>query len=471
MTAKNNYSVGTDMQTVNYSTRGNSDDYMYDGEPGRDKIFTMTPEVGNFRDGFWPQQNRIIPLAEENLLPNLYYANIIGGYPAVTDLVTNKEYISPGDDFTLMPVVKNKGLVDSGVFEINVISLNESATVVTDNVLIVDNITARTEIQSESGVGVKVAENLEDATDLVFRFDIVQDGFLRRSDTLNIKIGQPIVLFEDNADSLEAYWSTKGIFQKWEKTKQYAYNGKYSYTDSKGRNYRSSENTTLTLLNAISLTNLSCAYLYFQTRYHIESDWDGGFVEVSSDSGANWDVVGGELAKPAGSFFRSSNVSDGEPIYSGALFDWNQEEINLADYLGKNILIRFTFYSDGATEIDGWYLDDIKIVNYDFPTSVDADEIEYKFSLEQNYPNPFNPATKIEFTIPSGRLNSVSQFNTKLIVYDILGREVQTLINKILTPGNYEVNFDSKGEFSSGIYFYRLESGRFSKTRKMLLLK
>jgi hypothetical protein len=89
-----------------------------------------------------------------------------------------------------------------------------------------------------------------------------------------------------------------------------------------------------------------------------------------------------------------------------------------------------------------------------------------EFSLGQNYPNPFNPSTKIKFTIPSvGTRHGVS-----LRVYDVLGREVRTLVNEELEPGSYERTFDASG-LASGIYFYRLEARGFSETRKLLLLR
>lgn len=92
-----------------------------------------------------------------------------------------------------------------------------------------------------------------------------------------------------------------------------------------------------------------------------------------------------------------------------------------------------------------------------------GNSIPDEFSLSQNYPNPFNPQTKIRFQI--ARLADV-----KLIVYDLLGREVTTLVNEELKPGTYEADWDASG-FSSGIYFYRLISNEFSKTRKMVLMK
>ncbi|MBU0474671.1 MAG: T9SS type A sorting domain-containing protein [Bacteroidetes bacterium] len=98
--------------------------------------------------------------------------------------------------------------------------------------------------------------------------------------------------------------------------------------------------------------------------------------------------------------------------------------------------------------------------------------IEYtppkEYALFQNYPNPFNPSTTIKYSIPKNSKHAIS--DTKLIVFDILGREVETLVNKKQTPGNYEVVF-SASHLSSGTYFYRLISGDFSKTMKFILLK
>ncbi len=93
------------------------------------------------------------------------------------------------------------------------------------------------------------------------------------------------------------------------------------------------------------------------------------------------------------------------------------------------------------------------------------------FVLEQNYPNPFNPSTTITYTIPASKtLHATSQQLVQLKIYDILGREVATLVNKKQQPGNYEVNFTANG-LSSGIYFYQLRFEDKVKTKKMLLIK
>ncbi len=85
------------------------------------------------------------------------------------------------------------------------------------------------------------------------------------------------------------------------------------------------------------------------------------------------------------------------------------------------------------------------------------------FSLFQNYPNPFNPTTNIKFQMPKSGF-------VKLIVYDLLGKEIQTLVNEKLSPGTYEVDFDGSS-LPSGVYFYMLESGNFTETKKMMLVK
>jgi hypothetical protein len=90
-------------------------------------------------------------------------------------------------------------------------------------------------------------------------------------------------------------------------------------------------------------------------------------------------------------------------------------------------------------------------------------EIPTKYNIAQNYPNPFNPTTNVRFSI-------VNAGQVKLIVYDVQGREVQTLVNERLQPGTYEATFDGSA-LTSGVYFYKLVTNGFTETKKMSLLK
>ncbi len=96
--------------------------------------------------------------------------------------------------------------------------------------------------------------------------------------------------------------------------------------------------------------------------------------------------------------------------------------------------------------------------------------IDLNFKLKQNYPNPFNPATTIEYTIPLLKNQKNSGIRVKLKIFDLLGREVRTILNVKQTPGIHIVKFNA-GALKSGIYFYKLTAGNFVSTKKMILLK
>jgi hypothetical protein len=109
------------------------------------------------------------------------------------------------------------------------------------------------------------------------------------------------------------------------------------------------------------------------------------------------------------------------------------------------------------------------------------ENVPVEFALKQNHPNPFNPVTKIEFSLPLpspgvGGINSGGEHIVQLVVYDVLGREVAALIPPLgggqegLKPGTYEVQWDATN-FPSGVYFYKLQAGSFTDTKKMLLIK
>ncbi len=89
--------------------------------------------------------------------------------------------------------------------------------------------------------------------------------------------------------------------------------------------------------------------------------------------------------------------------------------------------------------------------------------IPKEFALKQNFPNPFNPSTMIRYSLPENT-------RVRLVIYDILGKQVAELVNREEAAGNYEVKFDGSN-LASGIYFYRLTTDKFTKINKMMLLK
>jgi len=141
------------------------------------------------------------------------------------------------------------------------------------------------------------------------------------------------------------------------------------------------------------------------------------------------------------------------------------QEVTIAILMkkGTDYLNSITEIKNYASLIQYWY-------DNDFVVDVEevAQTLPLEFSLSQNYPNPFNPITKITYTIPNVG-TSLMKF-LQLKIYDILGREVATLVNEEKPAGKYEVNFDASN-LSSGVYFYSLKAGSFIESKKLMVLK
>ncbi|MCF8242618.1 MAG: T9SS type A sorting domain-containing protein, partial [Melioribacteraceae bacterium] len=124
------------------------------------------------------------------------------------------------------------------------------------------------------------------------------------------------------------------------------------------------------------------------------------------------------------------------------------------------------FDNQGGTHPNDGFDAMVYSLDFSLVTNIESNEKENSpsaFTLSQNYPNPFNPSTTIKFSIP--RTSEVS-----LKVYNMLGQEIAELINMQMSSGNYTVNFNAEN-LSSGIYFYSIQAGDFSASKKMLLIK
>jgi hypothetical protein len=146
------------------------------------------------------------------------------------------------------------------------------------------------------------------------------------------------------------------------------------------------------------------------------------------------------------SFAVIDTVKEGENIY----VDKNVEE-------GQTYFYRIKAYKGSA---ESEYSSVVSII----VTGIQKEEeIPTEYSISQNYPNPFNPITKIRFALPKTTI-------TKVTIYDLLGREIITPVNKKLPAGFHEINIDSNN-LSSGVYLYRIQAGDFIQSKKMILMK
>tara|TARA_R110000868_G_scaffold235273_6_gene489068 strand:- start:5791 stop:7761 length:1971 start_codon:yes stop_codon:yes gene_type:complete len=170
------------------------------------------------------------------------------------------------------------------------------------------------------------------------------------------------------------------------------------------------------------------------------------------ESNAFWDGQWEEIVIPLSSFWDMGSWDEETWFDPIGAFDWTAVDI-----------LQIVSEEGALTDSELWF-DNIRIQGAGVSTSNESQTDRVRnFRLDQNYPNPFNPSTSIRFELP------ITGY-TSLKVFDALGREVATLIDGIKSKGTHAQTFDASG-LSSGVYFYVLKSGDFSKTQKMLLMK
>jgi hypothetical protein len=157
-----------------------------------------------------------------------------------------------------------------------------------------------------------------------------------------------------------------------------------------------------------------------------------------------------------------SNDSAGNPLNNNT---WKQYKYSLSQFAGQKIFIAWRYYMVISFSSGLWVnIDDVFIGNHSaIGITQINNEVPKTYELKQNYPNPFNPSTNIKFSLPK------SSF-VKIVVFDALGKEIQSLVNQNLKAGNYQTRWDA-GNLTSGVYFYEISANEFSQTRKMILVK
>jgi formylglycine-generating enzyme required for sulfatase activity len=194
--------------------------------------------------------------------------------------------------------------------------------------------------------------------------------------------------------------------------------------------------------------------------------------ELDSSYGNFWSEQNSG-AKPVGYYNGENGTVDAQSPYglydmSGNVSEWTYTSGSEAEIFGGSWADRMdtsqvwkhqTRYLEHTSNTLGF-----RIVRGSQVVKVSEDSSQpNQFKLDQNYPNPFNPTTTIEYSIPE--MN-----NVQLIIYDVLGREVATLVNEVQPQGNYKVSFDGSG-LASGIYYYQLITDHYDQTKKMVLLR
>jgi len=464
ITRFNNYTYGTGDQTVGYLVNGDSDDWMYGEQILKNKVFSMTPEVGS---GFWPDASTIYPYAQENVYANLFTAWAAAGVVRYIDYsvnyANNNDYIEAGTESEITFTLENIGLGNSENVYIK-LSSEDSLVSIAKKSITINSLAPRDTVVSGA---LKFLMDPQTLAGYIaeFNLEIEQGGVTTVLPIEGLIVGKPVSLFTDGFEVGNNKW----IFDSpWARTNEKPYSDFFSFSDSPTGNYRNNINSSLYLQDTIRINNVNAAYLEFWTCWEIESELDFAQVQASTDT-LNWKSLQGFYTQQGSGLGRQSVNSFG---YDGNQKKWVKERISLNDYINSGpFYLRFNVQSDENVTGDGWYIDDINIVVYSDSTVSALEEkqrISNKFALHQNYPNPFNPTTHIRFELQKSS-------NVEITIFDSLGKKVRTLINEQRSAGQYTLLWNGTNDngqlVSSGLYFYVMHSETFQSRKKLILLR
>ncbi|MCX6161362.1 MAG: M14 family zinc carboxypeptidase [Ignavibacteriae bacterium] len=435
--ADNHFSFGTPFQTVGYYVRGGDLDWLYstDSTGHSNHIFGMTPEVGVI--GFWPPQSAILPEAQTCLYMNTYYSLIAGPYVGLRTSTLNKSSYVQNETGNLKVLFRNKG---QGTAQNIKVEFTPVSTYLTIPVQVYTKASLLSFASDSVTFNFTVGAASPNNTALTGRLRIKQNDTITMYDnTISIFVGTGYTVLADSAENGTANWPT---MTNWAIVTNKYLSPTHSFKGS-CTNYGVNQMISVPL----NVSSYPAVYLSFYQKYALETGYDFGFVDVSGNNGSTWQRMA--------TFTGKDSVA------------WKFQSFNLTSVVGgsNNMLVRFRDSSDGSANWDGWYVDNIRITAYQLaPTNIiNNSNNPALFSLEQNYPNPFNPVTQINYAIAKEGL-------VRITVFDLLGREVRTLVNEVKKPGYYTVDFDGQN-LSSGFYFYKMESNLFIESKKMMLIK
>jgi PKD repeat protein len=328
-----------------YPASGDSDDYMYKVDIGvnqKDTIFVHTPEVGT---AFWQPASEIEATCKEMVFPNLVLAHITRKYLVVSDSDPSTVSTMTGNfNHSAYRLGRENGPVTVSIQPLLNIS-TVGSPVIHD---IASLATAPGAISYTLTPGIQFGDQIK----YILKTD---NGLWVKKDTIIKTYGSVTLQALEDATASTNWTGT------WGTTTSTFVSPTKSFADSPTGNYTNNANRTYTYVPTIDLTNATAAMISYYAKWNIEADYDFVQFQVSTDNGTTWTGQCTNYTVP-GTSGSGSVQPNGLPVYEGVQTSWVLDEVNLSDYLGQIIKVRFQLRSDGGQTADGFYFDDFKIM-------------------------------------------------------------------------------------------------------------
>ncbi|MEZ4829218.1 MAG: M14 family zinc carboxypeptidase [Bacteroidia bacterium] len=427
---------GTIKQLFNYESSGTTIDYFHS-----QGITGWMPEMGG---DFWDDPGTICLQLREFLPAMKYITWVAGAYISYQNYQSGE--IIPGQNTTVSLRVRNSGLSQ--------IANNVSASLIPLSPGIQTVAAAGSQPTIAPGKEKEVSFTLFISPDISFpdtiRLGVVvgYDGVVTARDTIQLLVGNRRVIFQDDFSGGRVKWQQMGTGKMWDTTSVDRVGGKNYMTDSPSGSYRYDSNSGIVMSSFADLTDAVNPVLEFSTRFSLEPFSDYVKIEVGGQTNNDWKSVGGSYASEfAGQYF-----------YQGNRY-WVEEKIDLGEFAGKKIKIRFQLHSGTFVQSDGFYIRDLRIVDYTSP--VTSAEFAIREPVFELFPNPAQKIFSLKI------IHSTHQ-PLKMEIMDMNGKFAAVFEGEYLAPGEnkWQVNV---ADYPVGVYLVKWTTEEGIYTRKLLI--
>ena len=380
LTKANNYFYGTGSETVGYVVNGDSDDWMYGEEGTKNKIYSMTPEVGT--QGFWPAIDDIVSNCIDNIQANISIATFLLNYPIViSEAPTINGDFTGNINFTTQQIG-----FDEGSYDVIATAVSNNVSVTSTETfnlvqLEIGNGTIPFILDNDIAFGEEVVIAVNTSKNIVFGADTIRFKYLEGGESQTI-------VFEEFGEDL--FWIPGG--EEWFYSSERFTSPAVSLTESL-EGYNGGENKSI-VSQSLVLPETSELMLSFDLWVDIENNYDFAILYIKED-GQERIPLCGKYSEPG-----SNDQIEGIPVYDGE-FGWVREEIDISMWAGKNVEFQWRFVSDNFVDGEGFYVDDWSIGSIEEIVNLSNTE----FKDLKVYPNPARDIIRID--IPYNQVESL----------------------------------------------------------------